>query len=163
MILHYSSNNYSYKLGDSGGYIRKNEKGFYIDSLKAPKYFDNFIFTSQNRDYYLITTSKNEFVVYKITDKIEKAVILYNSSKLSFEHITLKLDSKYIKISSNLTVEEILPDSITISHVKFPSKGQVSLEASEITVICNIPILYSITANIYYPYDGNSLKEFFFQ
>lgn len=167
MILHYSSNDFSYKLGDSAGYIKRCKKGFYINTLKNPKYFDNFIFASEATDNYLITTSKNEFVIYKITDEIEKALIIFSQqpylTQSLFKNIILKFDNKFVRITPELKIENISQDSVPKTQWKYPTKANVTIKSCELNVICNIPILYSILTNAYYPYEGNIPTEYFFQ
>lgn len=171
MLLHHSSSKFCYKLNKFNHYIMRNEKGFYISTQKNPKYFTNFIFTSHNFDYYLITVSSREFVIYKVGEKIEKAIIISNTHLYAkeplFSDIVLKLKSlngedAYIKVTSDLSFITAKPVTDRKIKWRYPSKGSIKLNQCDLTVICNIPILYSLTVNITYPYEGNIPTTFYF-
>lgn len=166
MILHYSTNNFSYQLEGGLFRIRKCQKGFYVDA-NPQIFFDNFIFTSVDNTHYLITTSRNDFIVYKVTDKIETAIIIDSPQSLHtsrlFEYVILKFDKTYVKITPNLNFTTISrPDDIDLKTL-FPAKESMEFFGCDITLKLNIPILYSIQVQVYYPYEGNTLKEFFFK
>lgn len=166
MILHYSSNNFSYKLGDSSAYIRKCQKGFYVDFKTQPIYFDNFIFTSIHNTYYLITTSNSEFVVYKITETVEKVLTICSSNTMKkprlFEYVILKLNGNFVKITPDLNFAKLVNYAEINHNQTTDSKKQVELYECDLNIDWSLPVLYSLKAYAYYPYDGTMLKDFYF-
>ena len=166
MQLKYSSQSFSFKLGKYSHYIAKSTNGYYIVTDDNKTYFSDFLFLSHFSDYYLITISKAEFIVYKVGKEIEQVIKITSTAithigKL-FEHVILKADADFVKITSDLKMSYVEYTSTSHKKISFSNKQPINLPECDLSIFCNNNMLSSIAVNIYYPYDGNTLTSFYF-
>jgi len=166
MQLQYSSQNFSFKLGKYPHYIAKNSNGYYIVSYESTKTFSDFLFLSHFSNYYLITISKTDFIVYKVGKEIEQVIKISNLNACSkdklFEYVILNTEADFVKITNDLKVYYL--DYANTSHktVSLYNKKSVEIPEIELSVFCSNNMLSSVTAKVFYPYDGNITTTFYF-